>query len=148
MKTKYSHISEKEHRTIEALTQAGSTNKEIAAVLGKSVSTIGWELKRNGGYGARCYDCERVQKLTEKRRKDSKEPKISEKTWQKVFELFNLDLSPEQIASVVKISHESIYRRIYAEIWACRLQKNKGSFFQKVSFVFPFVWFLSLVDTL
>ena len=45
--------------------------------------------------------------MTEKRRKDSKGPKISEKTWKKVFELFNLDLSPEQIASVVKISHES-----------------------------------------
>ena len=103
-------------RQIEALTQAGSTNKEIAAIIGVSKSTIGRELKRNGGYGARCYDCERAQKLTEKRRKDSKEPKISEKIWQKVFELFNLDLSPEQIASVVKISHESIYRRIYAEI--------------------------------
>ena len=51
---------------------------------------------------------------------DSKGPKISEKTWKKVFELFNLDLSPEQIASVVKISHESIYRRIYAEIRTIR----------------------------
>ena len=58
--------------------------------------------------------------MTEKWRKDSKEPKISEKTWRKVFELFNLDLSPEQIASIVKISHESIYRRIYAEIRAIR----------------------------
>ena len=116
MKTKYNHISKENRRRIEALTQAGSTNKEIAAIIGVSASTIGRELKRNSGYGARCYSCERAQKLSEKRRKDSKEPKISEKTWKKVFELFNLDLSPEQIASVVKISHESIYRRIYAEI--------------------------------
>ena len=123
----YNHISKEDRRRIEALTQAGSTNKEITAVLGKSVSTIGRELKRNGGYGARYYDCERAQKLTEKRRKDSKEPKISEKTWRKVFELFNLDLSPEQIASVVKISHESIYRRIYAEIRAIR-KKIMGTF--------------------
>ena len=77
---------------IEALTQAGSTNKEIAAIIGVSVSTIGRELKRNCGDGSRCYDCERAQKLSEKRRKDSKEPKISEKTWKKVFELFNLVL--------------------------------------------------------
>ena len=117
----YKHISKDNRRTIEALTQTGSSNKEIEAIIGVSASTIGRELKRNSGHGARCYDCERVQKLNEKRwkdsrRKDSKGPKISEKTWQKVFELFNLDLSPEQIASVVKISHESIYRRIYAEI--------------------------------
>ena len=49
----YNHISKEDRRRIEALTQAGSTNKEITAVLGKSVSTIGRELKRNGGYGAR-----------------------------------------------------------------------------------------------
>ena len=77
----YNHISKDNRRRIEALAQAGSTNKEIAAIIGVSASTIGRELKRNGGYGARHYDCERAQKLTEKRRKDSKEPKISEKTW-------------------------------------------------------------------
>ncbi len=37
---------------------------------------------------------------------------------------FNLDWSPEQIASVVKISHETIYRRIYAEIKAGRLERK------------------------
>ena len=41
----YNHISKEDRRRIEALTQAGSTNKEIAAVLGKSVSTIERELK-------------------------------------------------------------------------------------------------------
>ena len=41
-----------------------------------------------------------------------------------MFELFNLDLSPEQIASVVKICHESIYRRIYAEIRAGQLDRK------------------------
>ena len=128
----YKHISREDRRRIEALTQAGSTNKEIAAIIGVSASTIGRELKRNGGYGARCYDCERAQKLAEKRRKDSKGPKISGKTWQKVFELFNLDLSPEQIASVVKISYESIYCRFYAEIRAVR-KKIKGTFWKKVS---------------
>ena len=63
MKTKYSHISEKDRRKIEALTQDGSSNKEIASIIGVSKSTIGRELKRNGGYGARCYDCERKEKI-------------------------------------------------------------------------------------
>ena len=124
MKTKYSHISEWERKRIEELTQAGSSNKRIAWELGRSTSTIGRELKRNYGHGAWWYNCERAQRLSEERRKNSKVPRISEKTWKNVFELFNLDWSPEQIASVVKISHETIYRRIYAEIKAGRLDRK------------------------
>ena len=112
----YSHTSKEERRIIEELTEVGSSNKKIAEERGRSVSTIGRELKRNYGYGARHYEHERAQKLANKRRKESKGPKISEKTWEKVFELYKLDFSPEQIGSVVKVSHESIYRRIYAEI--------------------------------
>ena len=115
MKTSYKHISEGERKIIEELTQAGSSNKTIAKVLKRSTSTIGRELKRNYERGVWWYKCERAQALSEERRKCSRKPRIGGKTWKKVFELFNLDYSPEQIASVVKISHESIYRRIYAE---------------------------------
>ena len=38
------------------------------------------------------------------------------------------NFSPEQIASVVKVSHESIYRRIYAEIKALSWKFIKGTF--------------------
>ncbi len=123
MKTKYKHISKWERKQIQELMQVGKTNKEIAEELGRSRSTIGRELKRNCGYGARSYKHDRGQELADERRKTSKSPRISEKTWQKVFELFNLDRSPEQIAGVLKlqgvyVSHETIYRRIYAEIRA------------------------------
>ena len=86
----YSHISEEERRIIEKLTQTGSSNKEIAEELGRSASTIGRELKRNYGYGSRCYEHERAQKLANKRRKESKGPKISEKTWAKAYELYKI----------------------------------------------------------
>ena len=86
----YSYISKEERRIIEELMQAGSSNKKIAEELGRSASTIGRELKRNYGYGARHYEHERAQKLSDKRRKESKGPKISEKTWQKVFELYKI----------------------------------------------------------
>ena len=79
----YKHISKEERRIIEKLTQAGSSNKKIAEELGRSRSTIGRELKRNYGYGARHYEHERAQKLANKRRKDSNVSKISERTWQK-----------------------------------------------------------------
>ena len=130
MKTGYKHISEGERKIIEELTQAGSSNKTIAKVLKRSTSTIGRELKRNCSYSAWWYKCERVQALSEERRKRSRKPRIREKTWKKVFELFNLDYGPEQIASAVKISHESIYRRIYAGICVMS-KKDKGTFWKK-----------------
>ena len=87
------------------------------------MSTIGRELKRNYGYSARSYNSERAQELSEQRRKDSKELQVSEKIWEEVFRLYNEDWSPEQISGVLKmegvyVSHEKIYRRIYAEIKA------------------------------
>lgn len=129
MKTKYKHISKRERKRIEELTQAGKANKELAEELWRSKSTIGRDLKRNWVYGARGYKHERAQELTETRRKDSKSPRISEKTWRKEFQLFNEDLSPEQISEALKlqgicVSYETIYRRIYAEILAGRLDRK------------------------
>ena len=120
----YKHISEEERRIIEKLTQAGSSNKKIAEELGQSRSTIGRELKRNYGEGARYYEHMRAQKLSEKRRMGSKGPRIREKIWGKVFKLFKMDFSPKQVGSVIKVSHESIYRRIYAEIKVGRLDRK------------------------
>ena len=136
MKTNYKHISEWERKAIERLVQAGNSNKAIAKALGRSVSTIGRELERNYGYGARSYDSERAQKLANKRRQDSKEPRISEKIWAEVFRLYNEDWSPEQISGALRlrgiyISHETIYRRIYAEIRAGRLDRKTRELFKK-----------------
>ena len=121
MEKQYNHISKWERKRIEELTQAGNSNKKIAWKLGRSVSTIGRELKRNYGYGARSYDSERARKLAKQRRQDSKEPRISEKIWEEVFRFYNDDWSPEQISGALKlrgvcVCHETIYRRIYAEI--------------------------------
>ena len=88
-------------------------------------------MKRNYGEGARYYEHERAQKLADKRRKASKVLKISEKTWKKVFGLFKKYFGPEQIGSVVKISHESIYRRIYEEIRVGRLVSKLRELFEK-----------------
>ena len=126
---KRKHLSLEERIIIERLVQAKKSNKKIAEALGRSKSTIGRELEWNWVYGARGYKHERAQELTETRRKDSKSPRISEKTWRKVFQLFNEDLSPEQISGALKlqgicVSHETIYRRIYAEILAGRLVRE------------------------
>ena len=116
MKMQYQHISEWERKVIERMVQAGSSNKAIATILKRLISTIGRELKRNHGYCAR----RRAQGLAEQRRQDSKEPRISEKIWEEVFYWYNQDWSPEQISGALKlqgiyISHETIYRRIWAK---------------------------------
>ncbi len=56
-------------------------------------------------------------------------PRIDEKIWEEVFRLYNTDWSPEQISGALKlrsvfVSHETIYRGIYAEIKAGRLDRK------------------------
>ena len=89
----YKPIFKEERRIIEKLTQTGSSNKMIAEEFGQSRNTIGRELKRNYGEGAWYYEYMRAQKLADKRRKDSKKPRIIERIWEKVFELFKMDYS-------------------------------------------------------
>ncbi len=87
----YKHISKEGRKIIEKLTQGGSANKIIAEELERNRSTIGRELKRNYGNGARCYEHVRTQKLSNRHRKGSNGPKISERTWESVFELFKIE---------------------------------------------------------
>ncbi len=132
MKTKYSHIPEWERKRIEELTQAGSSNKRIAWELGRSTSTIGRELKRNYGHGAWWYNCERAQRLSEERRKNSKVPRISEKIWKEVFRLYNADRSPKQISGALKlqggrVSYAGFMRKSRRGGWNIDI-KHKGTF--------------------
>ena len=69
----------------------------------------------------RTYRSEHAERIAKKRRKHERKSRISERIWQEIFEMYNKDWSPEQISGALKlkgiyVSHESIYRRIYAEI--------------------------------
>lgn len=119
---KNKHLSKGERNIIERLMQEGKSNKAIAKVLGRSTSTIGRELERNcwqEGYWR--YQGKKAQGFSDRRRKRERKSRISERIWQEIFEMYNKDWSPEQISGVLKlrgiyVSHETIYRRIYAEI--------------------------------
>ena len=119
---KQKHLSSEERSIIERLVQAGKSNKAIAEVLGRATSTIGRELERNcWRFGCREYRSETADGIAKKRRRHERKSRISEEIWQKIFELYNEDWSPEQISGALKlqgvcVSHETIYRRIYAEI--------------------------------
>ena len=83
----YNHISREERKLIEILVQAGNSNKSIAVAIGRSASTILWEIRRN--YPNGIYRASVAQRKAEARRVCSKKLIISEKIWAKVFERFN-----------------------------------------------------------
>ena len=91
---------------------------------------IGRELERNcWHFGCREYRSETADGIAKKRRKRERKSRISEKIWEEVFRLYNEDWSPEQISGALKlrgiyVSHETIYRRIYAEIRAGQLDRK------------------------
>ena len=127
---KKKHLSFEERSIIERLVQAGKSNKAIAEVLDRSKSTIGRELERNcWRLRYREYRSEVAEGIAKKRQKRERKSHISCGIWQKIFEFYNADWSPEQISGVLKlqgvcVSHETIYRRIYAEIMAGRLDQK------------------------
>ena len=131
------HLCFEERSIIEQLVQAGKSNKVIAEVLGRATSTIGRELERNcWRLKYREYRSKTADEVAKKRRRHERKSRISWEIWQKIFELYNDDWSPEQISGALKlrgiyISHETIYRRIYAEIRA-RVFAQTRELFEKV----------------
>ena len=99
-------------------------------MLDRSKSTIGRELERNcWRLKCRKYRSEVADGVAKKRRRHERKSRISGEIWQKIFEFYNEDWSPEQISGALKlrgicVSHETIYRRIYGEIRAGRLDKK------------------------
>lgn len=114
----YTQLTQVQRYQISALLKMEHTRTEIAKSLGVHKSTISRELKRNRGQ--RGYRPKQAhQKAQERRARNG--PQIEEQDWQLVEERLVLDWSPEQISAWLKserdiqISHESIYRYIYAD---------------------------------
>lgn len=118
----YTHLSQDERYQIYVLRSEKKTLSEIAAALHRHKSTIQRELKRNvGGNGWRPLQ---AHQLAQKRQANCRNARrIHEEHWQKVVDYLRMDLSPEQILgrlllegeTHIKISHETIYQRIYAD---------------------------------
>ena len=118
----YEHFTLEERCTIARLQQAGQSLRQIAAALDRSPSSISRELKRNHGSqvgykpgyaqeqaGARCWKGSRLERDAELR--------------DVVLAGLRRGWSPEQVAGWLErhkawstVSHETIYRFIYAQI--------------------------------
>lgn len=139
MSRHYTHLSAEERGVIMAMKREAASGRAIAAVLGRSQSTIARELHRNGYKPAdECgpvgrpriaggYDATRAGLRARRlRRKPRVERKLvaGNALWRSVHRLLRRRWSPEQIARTLQVrhpgqprlhvSHETIYTAIYA----------------------------------
>lgn len=118
----YTHLSQDERYQIHEMLVEKKSQKVIALALDRSVSTISRELNRNSGVHR--WKPEQAHKLSENRQKNCRNARrIDEGDWAEVTCYLRLDLSPQQAVNrlslennaPLKISHETIYQRIYAD---------------------------------
>ena len=122
MGNRYSHVTIEERCEIARLQAAGRSIRQIAASVDRSPSTISRELKRNGtrssGYKPRYAD-----EQSRARRWTGSRLDRDNSLRDQVLSRLGAGWSPEQVAGRLKlevgrtvISHESIYRFIYAQL--------------------------------
>ena len=114
----YTQLTQEQRYQIYALLKMGHCQSDIAKVIGVDKSTISREVRRNRG--KRGYRPKQAQQFTLTRRRKKVRTRIAPETWVLVEEKLRFDLSPEQIAgkfkkSGIAISHEHIYKYIYAD---------------------------------
>jgi IS30 family transposase len=118
----YHQITAAERYTLGLLRRRGLHAAAIARILGRHRSTIGREVRRNGTPRDGCYRPQLADWYARGRRAHSRRnQRISSRDWVRVRRLLREDWSPEQIAGRLRtdhglrISHETIYRYIWAD---------------------------------
>ena len=118
----YPQITAAERYTLGLLRRLGYTAAAIARVLGRHRSTIGREVRRNathsdGGYRPQLADWYARSRRSRSRRNQ----RFSVADWALVHARLRENWSPEQVAGrfrsehQLRISHETIYRHIWAD---------------------------------
>ena len=118
----YTQITAAERYTVGLLRRHGYTAAAIARLLGRHRSTIGREVRRNatrydGGYRPQLADWYARSRRSRSRRNQ----RFSAADWAQVYARLRDLWSPEQIAGrfqrdrQLRISHETIYRHIWAD---------------------------------
>ena len=130
---KYKHLSQAERYQIYALMKAGHDQTQIAKLLDRHKSTISRELIRNTG--SRGYRPKQACEFSAERAQNSRNaPTVEPWVREEACSLVRMQWSPEQIAARLPISHETLYRHVYADkaqggvLWkSLRCQKQKRS---------------------
>jgi len=129
----YKHLSQAERYQIHALMKAGHDQSQIAKLLDRHKSTISRELSRNTG--SRGYRPKQACEMSADRAQHSRNaPTVEPWVREAACALLCIQWSPEQIASQLPISHETVYQHVYANkaqggtLWKnlrCQKQKRK-----------------------
>jgi len=129
----YKHLSQAERYQIHALMKAGHDQSQIAKLLDRHKSTISRELSRNTG--SRGYRPKQACEMSADRAQHSRNaPTVEPWVREAACALLCIQWSPEQIASQLPISHETVYQHVYADkaqggtLWKhlrCQKQKRK-----------------------
>jgi transposase, IS30 family len=111
------HLDSKQRYQIQIGLAQGLPVSAIAQGIGRHQSTIYREIDHNGGGAG--YDADFAQQRASQRGLRSRNARlIPEQTWHAVEHYLGLEHSPEQIAGLIDISHETIYRHIYRDLKA------------------------------
>jgi IS30 family transposase len=115
----HTHLTQSERYQIEILCKAGHKQNSIARLMGRDISCISRELRRNRGQ--RGYRQKQARSLAQSRKLACLNgPRVDAKTWAVVDSKLNETWSPQQISGYLLVnkqpgvSHESIYQRICA----------------------------------
>jgi transposase, IS30 family len=108
------HIDSDTRYQIQIGLAKGLTVSAIAQGIGYSTSTVYREIARNAGGAG--YEAKFAQQRANTRALRSRNALVTpDKTWHSVDHYLRLEHSPEQIAGLLNISHETIYRYIYRD---------------------------------
>ena len=122
----YTHLTSFERSKIQVWLEQGNSRRAIAHKLGRNVSTISRELRRNQGKSG-TYQAEQAQKRYHCAREECVKKQRLEyiPLWDVLFKNIPLGMTPEQIAGRLpleypddprmRISHETIYRALYTD---------------------------------
>jgi transposase, IS30 family len=129
----YKHLSQAERYQIHALMKAGHDQSQIAKLLDRHKSTISRELSHNTG--SRGYRPKQACEMSADRAQNSRNsPSVEPWVHEAACALVCIQWSPEEIASQLPISHETVYQHVYADkaqggtLWKnlrCQKQKRK-----------------------
>jgi IS30 family transposase len=110
----YKHLSQAERYQIYVLMKAGHDQSQIAKVLDRNKSTISRELSRNTV--SRGYRSKQACEMSTHRSQNSRNAStIAPWVKEQANALLRVQWSPEQIASKLPISHETVYQHVYAD---------------------------------
>jgi IS30 family transposase len=124
MKRKYNHITSEERDLIAVRHAEGKGQEEIAKEIGRSVSTISREIRRNKSSKGIYLATEADKQAKARKSKAHQRTRIPDEFTRKYIEdkIINHQWTPEQISGRLKkeytehyVSHETIYQYIYNE---------------------------------